>query len=78
MTGSPFSDSSVASEDAMPLNRATLRALIGQLEREHGPERGVWPAERFTFRVWFDDGAEYRLRWPRGVSNPAWEVVRER
>ena len=61
----------------MPLNRTNLRSLIGQLEREHGAERGVWSAEKFTFRVWFDDGAEYRLRWPRGAANPAWEVVRE-
>jgi hypothetical protein len=61
----------------MSLSHASLRSLIAQLEREHGPEQGVFPAERFAFRVWFDDGAEYRLRWPRGVANPAWEIVRE-
>jgi hypothetical protein len=61
----------------MSLNQASLRLVISQLERVHGAEQGVWPAERFSFRVWFDDGAEYRLRWPRGAANPAWEVVRE-
>jgi hypothetical protein len=61
----------------MSLSHASLRSLIAQLEREHGPEQGVWSAERFVFRVWFDDGAEYQLRWPRGVRNPTWEVVRE-
>lgn len=62
----------------MSLDRASLRSLIHLLERDHGAERGVWATERFSFRVWFDDGAEYRLRWPRGVRNPVWEVVRER
>jgi len=62
----------------MSLSRASLRLLISELEREHGAEQGVWPAGRFAFRVWFDDGAEYRLRWPRGARNPAWEVIRER
>jgi hypothetical protein len=62
----------------MSLSHASLRLLIAQLEREHGSEQGVWPAERFAFRVWFDDGAEYRLRWQRGVPTPSWEVIRER
>jgi hypothetical protein len=64
----------------MTLSRKGLRNLIAQLEREHGEERGVWPREHepFSLTVYFDDGAEYRLRWPRGVRNPAWEVIRER
>jgi hypothetical protein len=62
----------------MALSQASLRLLISQLEREHGAEQGVWAAERFAFRVWFDDGAEYQLRWPRGAQHPAWEIVRER
>ena len=61
----------------MSLSHASLRFLISQLEREHGAEQGVWPAERFAFRVWFGDGAEYLLRWQCGVRTPAWEVVRE-
>ena len=62
----------------MSLTHASLRRLISELEREHGAEQGVWPAEPFAFRLWFDDGAEYHLRWPRGARNPAWEVIRER
>jgi hypothetical protein len=64
-------------EGAMSLSHASLRFLISQLERDHGPEQGVWSTERFVFRVWFDDGAQYRLCWPRGSHNPAWEVIRE-
>jgi len=62
----------------MTLSHQTLRELIAALAREHGEERGLWPRERFALEVHFDDGAEYRLRWPRGVRNPAWEVCRER
>jgi len=62
----------------MTLSRNTLRSLISQLEQEHGSEQGLWPVQRFVLRVLFDDGAEYQLRWPRGVPNPAWEVVRHR
>lgn len=62
----------------MTLSRQALRELISALEREHGEERGLWPAERFTLTVFFDDGAEYRFRWPRGARNPAWEIERQR
>jgi hypothetical protein len=62
----------------MTLSRDELRILIRQLEHEHGAEQGLWPRERFVMKVLFDDGAEYELRWPRGVRNPCWEVVRER
>jgi hypothetical protein len=62
----------------MALNRHTLRQLIALLEQEHGQECGLSSIERFTLAVRFDDGAEYRLRWPRGVPTPAWEVARER
>lgn len=62
----------------MTLNRQSLRELIATLERAHGEERGVWPREPFAMAVFFDDGAEYELRWPRGVKNPAWEVHRAR
>ena len=62
----------------MTLSRETFRRLISQLENEHGAEQGTWPVSPFTFKVCFDDGAEYRIRWPRGVANPVWEVVRER
>jgi hypothetical protein len=62
----------------MALNRHTLRQLIALLDQEHGQECGLSSIERFTLAVRFDDGAEYRLRWPRGVPTPAWEVARER
>lgn len=62
----------------MSLTRETLRYLIGHLEQEHGQEQGVWPVQRFVLIVHFDDGAEYQLRWPRGVKTPAWEVTRQR
>ena len=62
----------------MTLSRETFRSLIRQLEHEHGPEQGTWPVGRFSFAVHFDDGSEYQIRWPRGVANPVWEVVRER
>jgi|Tabmets5t2r1_1033131.scaffolds.fasta_scaffold11701_1 hypothetical protein len=60
----------------MTLSRETFRSLIRQLEQEHGPEQGLYPVCRFTFRVQFDDGAEYQIRWPRGAANPVWEVAR--
>lgn len=60
----------------MTLDRRTLRGLIADLESRHGEERGVWPRERFTFVVRFDDGTEYQFRWPRSVRAPAWEVTR--
>lgn len=62
----------------MTLDRTTLRGLIATLEIDHGEERGVWPLQRFTLAVLFDDGAEYHLRWPRGVRTPAWEITRHR
>jgi hypothetical protein len=62
----------------MTLSRDELRTLIRQLEQEHGAEQGLWSLQRFVMEVLFDDGAEYQLRWPRGVRNPVWEVVRQR
>jgi hypothetical protein len=47
-----------------------------QLEQQHGSAQALRPLEQFLFMVSLDDGAEYQLRWPRGVRNPAWEVTR--
>ena len=62
----------------MTLSHAAFRGLLRQLEQEHGPTQELLPLERFVFRVFLDDDAEYRLRWPSGVRNPAWEVTRQR
>lgn len=61
----------------MTLSHETFRGLLRLLEREHGQTRELRPLERFVFEVFLDDGAEYRLRWPRGVRNPVWEVTRQ-
>jgi hypothetical protein len=60
----------------MTLNQETLRGLLMQLEQQHGAAQELRPLEPFLFTVFLDDGAEYQLRWPRGVRNPAWEVNR--
>lgn len=60
------------------LTRETLRSWIRHLEQEQGAEQGLFPIQRFVLMVWFDDGTEYELRWPRGVKNPAWVVTRQR
>jgi hypothetical protein len=64
------------SEAIMTLNQETLRGLLMQLEQQHGSTQELRPVEPFLFTVFLDDGAEYQLRWPRGVRNPAWEVNR--
>jgi hypothetical protein len=64
------------SEAIMTLSHETLRGLVIQLEQQHGLAQALRPLERFLFMVSLDDGAEYQLRWPRGVRNPAWEVTR--
>ena len=60
----------------MTLSHETLRGLVMQLEQQHGSAQELRPLERFVFMVFLDDGAEYQLRWPSGVRNPAWEVTR--
>ena len=60
----------------MTLSHETLRGLVIQLEQQHGLAQALRPLERFLFMVSLDDGAEYQLRWPCGVRNPAWEVTR--
>jgi len=64
------------SEAIMTLSHEILRGLVLQLEQQHGLAQELRPLERFHFTVFLDDGAEYELRWPRGVRNPAWEVTR--
>jgi hypothetical protein len=64
------------SEAIMTLSHETLRGLVMQLEQQHGSAQALRPLEQFLFMVSLDDGAEYQLRWPRGVRNPAWEVTR--
>jgi len=62
----------------MTLNHGAFRDLLSQLEQQHGATQELRPLEHFVFVVLLDDGAEYQLRWPRGVRNPIWEVARQR
>jgi hypothetical protein len=66
------------SERQMTLSHGAFRDLLNQLERQHGATQELRSPDHFVFVVLLDDGAEYLLRWPRGVRNPIWEVARQR